>query len=190
MRVISGKYKGRQIKPVPHKLTRPTTDKVKEALFQIIGPYFEGGVCLDLFAGSGGLGIEALSRGMDRVVFVDVHPKAIRTIYENIELLQLEEYTEVFRADAFRAIKGAAKRGLLFDYIFLDPPYKKVSYEDLLEAIHTYGLLKRDGYIICEHDAKSNLPRVLHGFEQIQTEIYGSTTAVSLYIEEGSTTSE
>ena len=101
MRVIAGEHNGRQLPPVPNRLTRPTTDKVKEALFQIIGPFFEGGQALDLFAGSGGLGIEALSRGLDHCVFVDKHPKAIQTIYENLKSLNIEEQAEVFRTDAF-----------------------------------------------------------------------------------------
>ncbi|SDJ74609.1 16S rRNA (guanine(966)-N(2))-methyltransferase RsmD [Sediminibacillus albus] len=181
MRVISGKYKGRQIKPVPNRLTRPTTDKVKEALFQIIGPFFQGGNCLDLFAGSGGLGIEALSRGMDKAVFVDKHPKAIRTIHENIQMLHLGNATEVYRTDAFRAIKAAAKRELTFELIFLDPPYGKVSYEDLLESLETHRLLNKNGIIVCEHEGRTSLPDQFAGFEKKQTEIYGNTTALTLY---------
>ncbi|WP_255639797.1 16S rRNA (guanine(966)-N(2))-methyltransferase RsmD [Aquibacillus saliphilus] len=181
MRVISGEHKGRQIKPVPNQLTRPTTDKVKEALFQIIGPFFEGGNCLDLFAGSGGLGIEALSRGMDKAIFVDKHPKAIHTIHENLRTLKLEARAEVFRNDAFRAIKAAAKRELVFDLIFLDPPYAKVSYQDLLEEISKFDLLAINGLIICEHDKRKELPLEYSGFKQIKSELYGSTTTITLF---------
>ena len=84
MRVVSGSCKGKHLKAVPGNTTRPTTDKVKEAIFNMIGPYFDGGIGLDLFAGSGGLGIEALSRGLDKVIFVDRDGKAIQTIRENI----------------------------------------------------------------------------------------------------------
>ena len=90
MRVVSGVCKGRPLKAVPGNTTRPTTDKVKEALFNMIGPYFEGGIGLDLFAGSGGLGLEALSRGLDKVVFVDRDTKAIQTIHENIQACKME----------------------------------------------------------------------------------------------------
>lgn len=87
MRVIAGDYKGRPLKSVPTHKTRPTTDKVKEAVFHGIGPFFDGGRALDLFAGSGGLGIEAISRGVDSCVFVDQQHQAVKTVYENIELL-------------------------------------------------------------------------------------------------------
>ncbi|WP_053219783.1 16S rRNA (guanine(966)-N(2))-methyltransferase RsmD [Virgibacillus senegalensis] len=181
MRVISGNFKGRQLKAVPNRLTRPTTDKVKEALFQIIGPFFQGGSCLDLFAGSGGLGIEALSRGMEKAVFVDKQPKAVRTIYDNLRTLKLEEAAEVFRTDAFMALKAAGKRELLFDVIFLDPPYSKVSYEELLEAIDTYNLLTKEGLIVCEHERRDTLKDECGSFSRRQTEIYGGTTGITIY---------
>ncbi len=181
MRVISGKFKGHPLKSVSNRQTRPTTDKVKEALFQMIGPYFDGGSCFDLFAGSGGLGIEAMSRGIEKAIFVDKQPKAIQTIYENLKLLQLQDSTEVYKTDAFRAIKAAAKRELSFDIIFLDPPYLKVSYESLLEYIDTYKLLKKDGTIVCEHEAKQKLPNEYSGFSVVRSEVYGSTTALTIY---------
>lgn len=181
MRVIAGEHKGRQLRPVPNKLTRPTTDKVKEALFQVIGPFFEGGQALDLFAGSGGLGIEAISRGIGKCIFVDKHPKAIQTIHENLEALKLSEQAEVFRTDAFRAMKAAGKRGLKFDLIFLDPPYKKVSYEKLLEKIQEESLLQNGGIVICEHDAKEILPDQAADFQLFKHDIYGSSIGISMY---------
>ncbi|EIJ79461.1 methyltransferase [Bacillus methanolicus MGA3] len=125
MRVISGACKGRILKAVPGSSTRPTTDKVKEAIFNMIGPYFDGGLGLDLFAGSGGLGIEALSRGLSKVIFVDKDKKAIQIIHENIKTCGLMEQSEVYLNSAERALKAIIKRGLVFDFIFLDPPYKK-----------------------------------------------------------------
>lgn len=101
MRVISGKYKSHPIKTVSNQKTRPTSDKVKEALFHSIGPYFPGGSALDLFAGSGGLGIEALSRGVDHVIFVDKDYQANQLIKENIRQLNLTEQCEIYRTDAF-----------------------------------------------------------------------------------------
>lgn len=181
MRVIAGKHKGRQLKPVPHRLTRPTTDKVKEALFQVIGPFFDGGVCLDLFAGSGGLGIEALSRGMDKAVFIDKNQQAIQTIHSNLSDLQLEEETEVFRTDAFRALKAASKRGLVFRLVFLDPPYGKLSFESLLEKLDEHNLVETGGKVVCEHDSRSSLPQEAAGFSIEKQEVYGSTTAVTIY---------
>lgn len=181
MRVIAGDYKGRQLKPVPHRLTRPTTDKVKEAVFQMAGPFFDGGLCLDLFAGSGGLGIEALSRGIEKVIFVDKNNQAIQTIHENIASIRANERTEVYRTEAFRALKAASKRELVFKLIFLDPPYGKVALESLLEKIDEYNLLEKEGIIICEHESRTTLPEKVGAFELEKTEIYGSTTAISIF---------
>ncbi|PAV29894.1 16S rRNA (guanine(966)-N(2))-methyltransferase RsmD [Virgibacillus profundi] len=181
MRVIAGELKGRQLKAVPGKTTRPTTDKVKEAVFQVIGPFFQGGAVMDLFAGSGSLGIEAISRGMDFCVFVDKHPKAIHTIHENVKGMEIEQQTEVFRADAFRAIHAAAKRELQFDLILLDPPYKKVDYEKFLNEIVKLQLMKQDGIIYCEHDMSEKLPLKHDDFLLLKQENYGGTVGVTIY---------
>lgn len=181
MRVIAGFHKGRQLEAVPGKITRPTSDKVKEAVFQIIGPFFERGFCLDLFAGSGALGIEALSRGLDKGIFVDKHPKAIHTINENIRKLKLEDNAEVFRADSFRALDAAAKRGLQFDLILLDPPYQKVSYERLLEEIGQLQLLTKNGMIYCEHNASEQLPGEARDLYIMKQETYNDTTGITIY---------
>lgn len=181
MRVIAGVHKGRQLKAVSGKSTRPTTDKVKEALFQVIGPYFKGGAVLDLFAGSGSLGIEALSRGMEQAIFVDKYPKAIHTIHENLKSMKLKETSEVFRTDALRAIHAAAKRGLQFDLIFLDPPYKKVNHETLLTEVVQLQLIKQNGFIYCEHDASENLPKQHEHFSLVKQENYGGTIGVTIY---------
>lgn len=181
MRIIAGELKGRQLKAVPGKHTRPTTDKVKEAVFQVIGPYFQGGTMLDLFAGSGSLGIEAISRGMTHGIFVDKYPKAIHTIYENIKLVKIEHKTEVFRADAFRAIHAAAKRGLQFDLILLDPPYGKVSYGKLLNEIVKVQLIKQDGIIYCEHDIAEKLTVQHDHFSIVKQENYGGLIGITIY---------
>ena len=181
MRVIAGIHKGRQLKAVPGNNTRPTTDKVKESIFQIIGPFFQGGKALDLFAGSGSLGIEAISRGIDYCIFVDKHPKAIQTIRENTSLLRLEEQIEIFRADAYRALTAASKRELSFDLIFLDPPYSKISYTDLLEVIRKEELLNQDGIIYCEHDLHDVLPEKAPGLNLIKRVKYGGTIGVTIY---------
>ncbi|MBM4764051.1 16S rRNA (guanine(966)-N(2))-methyltransferase RsmD [Bacillus sp. B15-48] len=180
MRVVSGKLKGYRLKAVPGHTTRPTTDKVKEALFNMIGPYFAGGVGLDLFAGSGGLGIEALSRGLEKVIFVDLDPKAIKIINENIDACNLVQHVEVYRNEAKRALKAIKKREIQFDYIFLDPPYKKQQLVNLVEIIDHDHLLKDDGIIICEHDAEIKLPKNITKFDQIRYEEYG-IVGLSIY---------
>ncbi|RDU38462.1 16S rRNA (guanine(966)-N(2))-methyltransferase RsmD [Neobacillus piezotolerans] len=180
MRVVSGSCKGRPLKAVPGVSTRPTTDKVKEAIFNMIGPYFDGGAGLDLFAGSGGLGIEALSRGLDTVIFVDRDPKAILTIKENIKACSFDNRTEVYRNDAERALKALRKRDMAFDYIFLDPPYKKQQLVSLLERIFTEKRLNSGGTILCEHSKDVQMPENAGGFTKIKSEVYG-IIAISIY---------
>jgi 16S rRNA (guanine966-N2)-methyltransferase len=180
VRVVSGICKGRPLKAVPGNTTRPTTDKVKEALFNMIGPYFDGGIGLDLFAGSGGLGLEALSRGLDKVIFIDREAKAIQVIHENIKACKFEEKTEVFRNDAERALKALIKRGIDFDYIFLDPPYKKHQLVSLMETMDKQDLVKANGIVVCEHSFDVELPQVVGRFTQIKHEKYG-IIAVTIY---------
>jgi 16S rRNA (guanine966-N2)-methyltransferase len=173
MRVISGSCKGRVLKSVPGNQTRPTTDKVKESIFNMIGPYFHGGVALDLFAGSGGVGIEALSRGMDKAIFVDRHPKAIQTIKQNVSLCKLEDKSEIYRNDAFRALKALIKRQLTFDCVFLDPPYKQQELEKILHILDNEQLVNENGFVVCEHEANVQLPNEVGQFQVIKKETYG-----------------
>ncbi|MEH6905091.1 MULTISPECIES: 16S rRNA (guanine(966)-N(2))-methyltransferase RsmD [Neobacillus] len=181
MRVVSGVCKGRPLKAVPGNTTRPTTDKVKEALFNMIGPYFDGGIGLDLFAGSGGLGLEALSRGLDKVIFIDRESKAIQVIHENIKACKFEDQTEVYRNDADRALKALIKRDICFDYIFLDPPYKKQQLVSLMEKMDKQDVVKKDGIIVCEHSFDVELPKSAGRLTQIKHEKYGMI-AVTIYI--------
>ncbi|MGY3714034.1 16S rRNA (guanine(966)-N(2))-methyltransferase RsmD [Sutcliffiella cohnii] len=175
MRVVSGKFKGRQLKAVPGMNTRPTTDKVKESLFNIIGPYFTGGLVLDLFGGSGSLGLESLSRGMDHVIFVDKDGKAIQTIKSNVESLQVGEQVEIYRNDAVRALNAIQKRDLQFDLILLDPPYKRHQLEQLIHKMSDLKLLKHNGQIVAEHSNDVVLPDVIGNFSIQRQETYGIT---------------
>ncbi|MDP4085704.1 MAG: 16S rRNA (guanine(966)-N(2))-methyltransferase RsmD [Bacillota bacterium] len=181
MRVVSGSCKGRALKAVQGNTTRPTTDKVKEAMFNMIGPYFNGGIALDLFAGSGGLGIEGLSRGMEKVIFIDREAKAIQTIHENIKACRLEEHTEVYRTDAERALKALIKRELTFDFIFLDPPYKKQQLISLMEKMDNHSLLNTGGIILCEHSTDVVLPQSIGTYVQKKHEKYG-IIAVTIFM--------
>lgn len=181
MRVVSGICKGRALKAVPGNTTRPTTDKVKEAIFNMIGPYFEGGIALDLFAGSGGLGIEAVSRGLDKAIFIDRDHKAFQTIRENINTCQLEEKTEVYRNDADRALKALVKREISFDFIFLDPPYKQQQLVSLMEKMDQHMLVHNESMIVCEHSHEVVLPSSIGGLTQVKHEKYG-IIAITIYI--------
>ena len=180
MRVVSGNYKGRQLKAVPGVTTRPTTDKVKEAIFNMVGPYFDGGMALDLFAGSGGLGIEALSRGMDHCIFVDREAKAIQTIHKNLDTCQAEGASEVYRNDAERALKAIVKRELSFRLIFLDPPYKQQRLKALIELISEKNLLQSNGFIVTEHGSEIQLSEEISQFIQVKHETYGMSS-ITIY---------
>ncbi|MGM8364242.1 16S rRNA (guanine(966)-N(2))-methyltransferase RsmD [Virgibacillus sp. W0181] len=184
LRIIAGNLKGRQVKPVPGKQTRPTSDKVKEAVFQIIGPFFEGGECLDLFAGSGSLGIESISRGMDKAIFIDKNPKAIHTINKNRKDLEIEQQTEVYCTDAYRALQAVAKRHITFDLILIDPPYGKFNYNHLLNKIEKLNLVAKDGVIYCEHTAREQLDTLGESFTVIKQSTYSNTIGITIYKKE------
>ncbi|MDO7905883.1 16S rRNA (guanine(966)-N(2))-methyltransferase RsmD [Paenibacillus sp. JX-17] len=180
MRVVSGTAKGRPLKAVPGSGTRPTTDKVKEALFSMIGPYFDGGQALDLFAGSGGLGIEALSRGMSHAVFIDMEPKSIEVIRENLKKTGLAEQSEVYRNDAQRAIKVLAKKEARFDMVFLDPPYRLKFGDKLMTEMHERGLLADGATMVLEYESGYEYPADFGPFRHLRKAVYGET-AVSIY---------
>ncbi|MDY0408084.1 16S rRNA (guanine(966)-N(2))-methyltransferase RsmD [Virgibacillus soli] len=181
MRVIAGNFKGRQLKAVSGNATRPTTDKVKESIFQMLGPFFDGGYCLDLFAGSGGLGIEALSRGMERTIFIDKQLKAIQTIKENLHTLSIQNQAEVYRNDAYRAINVLSKRNICFQLILLDPPYGKLDYEKMIHHILNKNLLAPDGLLYCEHDIHEQLPELEPKLVKIKQDHYGGTIGITIY---------
>ncbi|MGL6030883.1 MAG: 16S rRNA (guanine(966)-N(2))-methyltransferase RsmD [Kurthia gibsonii] len=180
MRVISGERKGMPLKAVNGVTTRPTTDKVKESLFNILGPFFHGGTVLDLFAGSGGLGIEALSRGMEKGVFIEKDSRAFQNLKENIQKCRYEDRAEIYRNDATRALKQLIKREFQADLIFLDPPYKKHVYYDLVKELITHNIIHPDGVIVCEHDFELQLPEQVENFTKYREEKYGSTI-ISFY---------
>lgn len=150
MRVISGQYRGRVLKGFELKGTRPTMDRVKESLFAMLQPYLEGSCCLDLFAGSGNLGIEALSEGARQVVFVDHNKEACQTVKENLKSLTIDSKGTVIREDYQKALASFSSAS--FDLIFLDPPYQTDYLSKALKNIACYQLLKDRGMIVLESD--------------------------------------
>lgn len=175
MRIIAGKFGGRRLKAVPGMKTRPTTDKVKESMFNIIGPYFDGGNVLDLFAGSGGLSIEAVSRGADAAYMVDRQYQAIKTIKGNVEVTKASEQFHVYKTDARKALQKFAENKVKFDLVFLDPPYKQQKIVDDLLKMKTLGLLNFGATIMCETDQDAALPEQIDGFKFYKTVTYGIT---------------
>lgn len=176
MRVISGSAKGRPLKAVPGSSTRPTTDKVKESIFSIIGPYFDGGQVLDLFAGTGGLGIEALSRGMEHGIFIDMEYKSIEVVKANLKAASLAEQAEVYRNEAGRALKVLAKKETSFDLVFLDPPYRLKNGIELMNEMHERHLLNTDAIIVLEFETGHPYPASSAPFTGLRQATYGDTT--------------
>lgn len=180
MRVIAGVLKGHQIAAVKGDHTRPTTDKVKENVFNIMGQFFEGGRVLDLFAGSGNLGIEALSRGMEHAVFIDLNVHAIKVIKGNLAKLNIQDKAEVYRNDAFKALQMLSQKKAVFDLIFLDPPYGKIAINELLEVIITYGLLSAGGRIVCESGKRVEVAYDRSLLKAWRREVYGTVEILIL----------
>ncbi|MGX7196121.1 16S rRNA (guanine(966)-N(2))-methyltransferase RsmD [Enterococcus olivae] len=180
MRVVSGTYRGRRLKSLDGNNTRPTSDKVKESIFNMIGPYFDGGRVLDLFAGSGGLAIEAISRGMELAVCVDRSYPAMKIIQENIKITKEPEKFITLKMDANQAIQKLALEDEAFDLILLDPPYAKQQILQQLEKMLSENLLKRDGLVVCETDKTVELPDRIESLNQIKKQNYGMT-AVTIY---------
>jgi 16S rRNA (guanine966-N2)-methyltransferase len=168
------------LQAVPGRTTRPTSDRVKEAMFSIIGPFWQDGVVLDLFAGTGALGIEALSRGMERAVFIDQDAKALHVIKENLRLCGFVDRAEVYRQDAGKALQILARHDRVFDLIFLDPPYRLHIIPDLIDRIEQHALLRSGGVLVAEHAADIELPLRIQKVEQFRHTVYGDT-AISFY---------
>ncbi len=175
MRVISGTAKKRRLKTPKGYNVRPTADRVKEALFNILGERVPGCKFLDLFAGAGNIGIEALSRGAVDVVFVENDIKNIRIIKENLKITGLEEQAELICKDVLNAIVILGMRKKQFDIIFLDPPYLKNYETGVLLAIASHGLLSPGGMVIVESNIKSRPPGGAKNLKTIRQEKYGDT---------------
>lgn len=179
MRVIAGTAKGRRLKGPSGTVTRPITDRIKEALFNIIGQRLLGSIFLDLFAGSGSVGIEALSRGATRVVFVDNSPAAIKTIRENLAACKFESGFEVYRNDVFKAIPILVRRGLSFDFIYMDPPFTELRvFAEVLQAVDQVPILAAEGIAIIRLPRKYTLSVTLENLEQCRSDNYGESTLV------------
>ena len=160
MRVIAGTAKGFRLRAPAGDATRPTLDRLRETLFNILMPQLPQSRFLDLFAGSGANGIEALSRGAATAVFVDQAPECIQVIRENLEHTRLGDRAEILACDYIRALSMLAERKQKFDLIFLDPPYQAGLTGEALRAIVKGDLLEKDGWVIVEHSAKTPCPSV------------------------------
>lgn len=177
MRIIAGRFRSRRIISPRGVEMRPTSDRVKESLFGILGEFIAGKNALDLFGGTGNLGIEALSRGAKSCVFVDNNPRCIAVIKKNLESLGIKAQTEVVFKDAFKYIKDAINKGIAFDLVFLDPPYYKDLIKKSLIMLDNYNIIMDLSYIIAEHHKRDDLPGPdeLKNLKLCRQERYGGT---------------
>lgn len=182
MRVVSGKYGSRPLKPVPGKNTRPTTDKIKESIFNLIHGVHGNGYMLDFYGGSGAIAIEAVSRGMAHAVITEKHPLALKTINENIKMTKEEDRFTVLSGDNQSSILSYQKNNpeIIFDLVMLDPPYKKEQIAQDIEFLTIHQLIDHASIIICETDNETFLPEQLDNWVKYRFKQYG-LTSIHLY---------
>ena len=177
MRVITGNARGRKLKTPENYDIRPTSDQVKESIFNIIQFDIEGRRVLDLFAGTGQLGIECLSRGAAEAVFVDQSRDAVKIVRENLKSCGLEG--AVLQMDALSFLRGCGR----FDLIFVDPPYDSPLYEEVLKVINSVDILSDGGIIMCESRQKKSLPEMKAPYRKVKEYNYGKVK-LCLYTKE------
>ena len=159
MRIIAGKYRSRTLRSLKGQMLRPTSDRLRETLFNILGSTVDGSTFVDLYAGTGAVGIEALSRGAHHAIFIEEHAPAVALIRRNLESLGIGAKAEILGMTVARAIERLEARHVHAQFIFLDPPYAADSeYESTLEALGESPLVAPEGRVIVEHLRKRELP--------------------------------
>ena len=179
MKVISGTLKGRKIEGYNIDGTRPTMDRVKESLFAMIQDYIKDSIALDLFAGSGQLGIEAISNGSKYTYFVDNNKEVIKVLNKNIDNLKIKEKSRIILSDWKKSLNDFSNQNIKFDLIFIDPPYNYDVYEKILEKVETLNLLNKEGLIILEHH-NLKLKEKYHNLTLYKEKSYGNKS-VNIY---------
>ena len=180
MRIVAGEFKGRRIETPKGYDVRPTTEKVKEALFSMLSDLMEDSVCCDLFSGTGNLGLEAISRGAGKCVFCDNSGESVRLIKRNIEYCRAGDRSILVPGSFEKCLKKMYEDGIRADVFFLDPPYREGLYDRCMELISELGLLKESGVIVCEHGRSDAFPEEYCGFLKYKEKNYGSIT-LSIY---------
>lgn len=176
MRVVSGTRKGHKLKVLKGQDIRPTEDRIKESIFNILGTIDSASMVLDAFGGSGSIGIEFLSRGAKHCVFIDNNKKSIEIIKENLNHTKFLENSTVYQGDVFRLLGFLRKKIYLFDYIYIDPPFGKGLTHKMLHYINKEDILKEQGRVIVEHESKLILEDSLLNFSTVDKREYGSKT--------------
>lgn len=180
MKIISGTLKGRNLEGYNIEGTRPTMDRVKESLFGMIQDYIKDSTVLDLFAGSGNLGVEAISNGAKIAYFIDNNPEAIKVLNKNIANLGIKSKSRVILSDWKKSLNTFATQNIKFDLIFIDPPYAYDVYEKILNKVSTLNLLSNDGLIIMEH-SNLHLPTTYENLTLYKERNYGNKS-INIYI--------
>jgi 16S rRNA (guanine966-N2)-methyltransferase len=176
LRVIAGEYRGRRLDRIEGMDIRPTSDKVKGSLFNILVDSVIDSAFLDLFGGTGGIGIEALSRGAEHVVFIDTDIKSIKVLKGNLEHLNIIDNVEVLNTDYSTGISKLYNNNKKFDIIFIDPPYSVGLAQNALVEIDKHPILAQSGLIIVEHDSKDEMPSSQGKLYMYRSKQYGNTT--------------
>ncbi len=179
MRIVAGEFRGRRLHTPKGEGIRPTADRVREAMFSIIGSRLPDAMVLDLYAGTGALGLEAISRGAASAVFVDQNPAAIRLIRSNIQLCGAEGRSRIIQASVQRAVRQLAGEALAFSLVFLDPPYGRGHVDSILPDLHR--IADASTMVVAEHHAKDILPSTCGKWVRTQERLYGDT-AISFYM--------
>jgi 16S rRNA (guanine966-N2)-methyltransferase len=175
MRIITGIARGRKIVTPEGLNTRPTSDRVKESVFNIIQGHIPDAKILDLFAGTGNLGLEAISRGAESCVFIEQDRNTYKVLTQNIKSLGFESQTEAYNQEALAAVSILSKRGKKFDVIFLDPPYGRGLIKEAIQAISKMEIGEENSIIISEYDFSDEIPETIGIYNKFRTEKYGRT---------------
>ena len=173
MRIIAGKFRSRQLKSLKGMALRPTSDNLRETLFNVLGGLVVDARFMDLFAGTGAVGIEALSRGASEAIFVEKHPPAVALIKENLESLEIREGARVVASDALKALERLVKEpsaaNARIDILFLDPPYAEAeAYKTVLAFLGGANLLAENAVVIAEHQRSLDLPETFGKLERVR----------------------
>lgn len=178
MRVIAGTVRGFRLQAPSGRRTRPTADRVREALFNILSPYVIDSRVLDLFAGSGAVGIEALSRGAVRAVFVEEHPAALKALRKNLDKTGMEEKAGIIPFDIETALKLLHKKKEMFDLVYLDPPYHQGMIASTLEGLAKGETVSPRGLVIAEASSRESIPEAVANFRCYRRQNYGDTDLI------------
>jgi 16S rRNA (guanine(966)-N(2))-methyltransferase RsmD len=179
LRIIAGEFRGRKIKEPGLDTVRPTKDRIRQAVFNVIAAFVPGASVIDIFAGSGAYGLEALSRGAEKAIFLEKNPVCSRVIKENIDVLGVSSRSELVTADAFEWVREMEEKPR-FDIVFADPPYNMGMARNILIHINRYDILNHSGLLVIEHHGEEALPDSEGVFTLLKRKTYADIS-VSFY---------